>query len=99
VSDEEKFNYAVSCVLPDGKGGYEPCPTLLTKKQVIRYLHLDTLPVKDPANTLEYYVSKGLLRPTPIGGVNFYTREECDRFLAEQTERAYEKRGVKHERR
>lgn len=92
MSYEKNLNYLVPCVLPDGKGGYEPCPNLLTKEQAIRYLHLDTLPVKDPMNTLEYYVSKGLLRPTPIGGTNFFTRQECDRFLAEQTERAYEKR-------
>lgn len=68
-------------VLPDGQGGYVPCPELLTETEAIRYLRLDTIGHKRPSNTLRYYRAKRKLRATRIGKGLFYTRRELDRFL------------------
>ena len=80
-------------VLPDGHGGYTPCPTLLTEAEAIRYLRLDTLGRKRPARTLQYYRERGMIRPTRISNVNLYTRESLDTFLATMTELTNEGKG------
>ena len=78
-------------VLPDGNGGYEPCPELLTEAEAIRYLRLNTLGLRQPANTLRYYRNKGLLNPTPISNHLFYTRRALDEFLEKITKKNGEK--------
>ena len=90
--NEKYLHYAVPCVIPNGEGGYEPCPFLLTEEQAIRYLRLDTLKIKNPAKTLEYYRGKGHLKATRISNANFYTRESLDEFLANKTNLTYERR-------
>jgi len=79
-------------VLPDGNGGFAPCPALLTEEEAIRYLRLDTLGRKDPGKTLQYYRERGFVRPTRISNVNFYLRGSLDEFLATMTARTYERR-------
>ena len=64
----------------------EPCPELLTEKEVIRYLRLDTVGVDHPANTLRRYRERGLLRGTQISKRIFYRRVELDRFLERITD-------------
>jgi len=34
-------------VLPDGDGGFTPCPELLTEREAIRFLRLDDISVED----------------------------------------------------
>jgi len=68
-------------VLPDGKGGFVPCPELLTEEEAIRYLRLDAIKVEDPAGTLRYYRKKGLLRATQVGKSIRYRRVELERLL------------------
>ena len=92
MSNEMDPQYAITAILPNSDGGYEPCPFLLTEAQAIRYLRFDTLNVKNPAKTLEYYRGLGHLRAARIGGVNFYTRDSLDKFLATMTELTYERR-------
>jgi len=92
MTSEKDLHYAVAAILPNTDGGCEPCPHLLTEAQAIRYLRLDTLKVKNPAKTLEYYRAQGHLKATRIGNVNFYTRVSLDEFLATMTNRTYERR-------
>ena len=76
----------VPAVLPDGNGGFTPCPDLLTEEEAIRFLRLDSIGVDDPANTLRYYRRKGLLRATQVGKCVRYRRIELERFLDRLTE-------------
>ena len=73
-------------VLPDGNGGFAPCPELLTEEEAIRYLRLDGIKTKDSANTLRYYRRKGLLRATQVGKSIRFRRIELERLLEELTE-------------
>lgn len=73
-------------VLPDGDGGFTPCPELLTQDEAIRYLRLDAICVEDPTTSLRYYRKKGLLRATQVGKSIRYRRIELDRFLERLTE-------------
>ena len=92
MPNEKDPHYAVAAILPNSDGGYEPCPYLLTEAQAIRYLRIDTLKVKNPAKTLEYYRAQGHLKATSIGNTNFYTRDSLDEFLATMTNRTYERK-------
>lgn len=75
-------------VLPDGDGGYTPCPELLNEEEAIRFLRLDTEP--NPKGTLAYYrhssKNQHRLRPTKIGKRNFYWVTELVRFIETQTQ-------------
>jgi len=64
----------------------QPCPEVMTESEVVRYLRLDLVDIKDPAETLGYYRRKGLLRGTQIGKCVRYRRIEVERFLEQITE-------------
>ena len=73
-------------VLPDGDGGFGPCPYVLTEEEAVRYLRLDIAGPKNPANTLRYYRERGKLRGTRIGNRIRYTRKALNEFLEAVTE-------------
>ena len=73
-------------VLPDGRGGFTPCPELLTEAEAIRYLRLDTVSIDDPSGTLRRYRDLGLLRATQVSKKLFYRKAELERFLGRVTE-------------
>jgi hypothetical protein len=73
-------------VLPDGKGGFTPCPELLTESEAIRFLRLDGINTEDAGSTLRYYRRRGLLRATQVGKCIRYRRIELERLLDRLTE-------------
>ncbi|MCG3132883.1 MAG: hypothetical protein FLDDKLPJ_03749 [Phycisphaerae bacterium] len=73
-------------VLPDGNGGFDPCPELLTEGEAVRYLRLDTTGVRDPRQSLRYYRERGLLRATKVGRCLRYRRVELERLLERLTD-------------
>ena len=73
-------------VLPDGNGGFTPCPELLTEEEAIRFLRLDAIAVEEPASTLRYYRKKGFLRATQVGKCIRYRRIELEKLLDRLTE-------------
>lgn len=77
--------FAASGVLPDGNGGFTPCPELLTEGEAIRYLRLDSLGLKRPAQTLRYYRERKMLHATCLSNRLFYTRKALDEFLETMT--------------
>ena len=76
--------FVVSAVLPDGNGGFTPCPEVLTPEEATRYLRIDKQKA-DPTKTLEYYQEKHLLKACTIGNNRRYLRKELDRFAEERT--------------
>lgn len=94
MSDNETIENSVNTViapaiLPDGNGGYVPCPELLTEDEAIRYLRLDANGCNNPKATLKYYRDQGNLRGVQIGKKLVYPRKELDLMV----ERLLEKRG------
>jgi len=86
---EQDIRFTTVAVLPDDKGGYTPCPELLTEAEAIRYLRLDVNGPANPAGTLRYYREKGVLRGICIGRNMRYPRRELDAMV----ERLLERRG------
>lgn len=83
--DSLNYSYVAPAVLPDGDGGFTPCPELLTAAEAVRYLRLDTVGHKNPVQTLRHYREQKRLRAAQIGRKLFYSRRELDRFIFEST--------------
>ena len=69
--------------MPDGK----PVPEVMLESELIRFLRLDELGVKNPPGTLRNYREKGKLMATSIGGYNVYTRTSALEFLQTMTKK------------
>jgi len=73
--------------MPDGNGGLQPCPEVMTETELIRFLRLEEVGCKNPSNTLRYYRGIGLLRATQISHRNLYTRAAACAFLEKLTKK------------
>lgn len=67
--------------MPDGK----PVPEVMLESELIKFLRLEELGVKNPVNTLRYYRERGVLCATPIGNRLAYTRKSACEFLEKMT--------------
>jgi len=76
----------IMSVLPDGNGGFAPCPEVLTEIEAIRYLRLDVDGPTKPSLTLRHYREKGILRATRVGRRLRYRRIELERLLKRLTD-------------
>ena len=65
--------------MPDGT----PCPEVMLEDELVKFLRLKELGIKNPQNTLRYYRERGKLRPTMIGNRKVYTRTTACEFLKE----------------
>ena len=77
------YGASIQPTLPNGNGGFTPCPALLTEDEAVRYLRLDG--DRNPGRTLRYYRERGLLRATHLGRHLFYRLVELEEFLERLT--------------
>lgn len=77
-------SFSFTTVLPDGNGGYTPCPEVLTPEEAACYLRMDLK--GNWQQTLRYYREKKKLKGTRIGKRLLYTRKALDEFLEERTQ-------------
>ena len=75
----DRFSFIVP--LPDGNGGFTPCPELLTEAEVVRYLRLDVNGPERPEGTIKYYRDQGVLHAVRIGRNLRYPRKELDSMV------------------
>jgi len=64
-----------------------PVPEVMVEDELVKFLRLKDLGVKNPSNTLRYYRERGKLRPTKIGNFNVYTRTSVCEFLQDLTKK------------
>lgn len=62
-----------------------PAPAVMLEQDLIRFLRLHELGVRNPQNTLRYYRERGKLKATKIGNRNCYTVQAALEFLEEMT--------------
>ena len=62
-----------------------PVPEVMVEDELVKFLRLKDLGVKNPTNTLRYYRERGKLKPTRIGNRIAYTRTAACEFLQELT--------------
>ena len=84
----QRIAFSTPAVLPDGDGGFTPCPELLTEDEAIRYLRLDIDGPAKPGNTLRYYRERQKLKATRVGKKLLYTRKALDEFLDRMTKQS-----------
>lgn len=82
-----KYSFSAPAILPDGNGGFTPCPELLTENEAIRYLRLDIDGPHNPNGTLKYYRDQGVLRAVRIGRNLRYPRKELDLMVVKLLDR------------
>jgi hypothetical protein len=70
--------------MPAGKGRCQPTPDLLTQREAIKYLRLDTIRTRFPQNTLHRYRKKYGLKTVQVGRQILYSREELKKFVEQQ---------------
>jgi hypothetical protein len=85
VADRDDYVFVIPSVLPDGNGGFTPCPEVLTEDETVRYLRLDLEGSSYPKQTLKYYRDKGELVAIRIGRRNRYRRRDLDDFLSKKS--------------
>ena len=85
VADSDNYVFVIPSVLPDGNGGFTPCPEVLTEEEAIRYLRLDLEVSSNSRQTLKYYRDKGELVAIRIGRKNRYRRRDLDDFLSRKS--------------
>ncbi len=83
---KKSCTFILPAILPDGNGGFTPCPELLTENEAIRFLRLDNINTEDSSSTLRYYRKKGLLRATQVGKCIRYRHIELEKLLERLTE-------------
>ena len=79
--NEQHLEFA-TVYFPDSR----PVPEVLTAKEAIHFLRIDTAGNKKPELTLRYYREQGLLKATRIGKNIFYTKQSLMQFLQKQTD-------------
>ncbi len=84
VKDDKNMVFVAPAVLADGRGGWEPCPDVLTPEEAARYLRLDLN--GNWQQTLRYYREKKKLKGTRIGRRVLYTRKALEEFLERMTQ-------------
>lgn len=80
---ESNKHFGFVPLMPDGT----PAPAVLLEADLIHFLRLDELGIRNPANTLRYYREIGVLRPTKIGNRNVYTVQAAIEFLQKMTKK------------
>ena len=63
--------------MPDGS----PAPYILTADEAVKFLRIDTNGTKHPENTLQHYITEGLLFPITIGKCRKYPLPELLKFI------------------
>ena len=80
------LNLAWAEAVPDGQGGWQPVPSLMTEQEVIRFLRLGAEDGCDPAQTLARYRNAGQLVAIKVGRWNRYRRQDVEDSLAHKSE-------------
>jgi hypothetical protein len=86
TGQQKQCTFSTQAILPDGNGGFVPCPELLMEQEAIRYLRLDIDNTPNPERTLTHYRNQGQLLAIKIGRKNKYRRQDLDAFLATKSE-------------
>ncbi len=79
IENNQQFRFVP--LMPDGK----PVPAVMLEKDLIHFLRLKELGIRNPSNTLRYYRECKKLQVTKIGNRNCYTVQAALEFLEEIT--------------
>ena len=76
----------LAVVLPDGNGGFVPCPELLTEEELIRYLRIpEVSSARDYHNVIENLKRMHDLPRIHVCGKPLYPREALRQWIQEKT--------------
>lgn len=79
----KSINALAASWMPDGKGGLQPVPDLMTESELIRYLRLDSINVKNTYNTLYRYRKMGL-KAVQVSKAVLFPKKSVEEFIEKQ---------------
>ena len=83
--EKNKCTLSAETVLPDGNGGFTPCPTLLTEDELIRFLRIpETSKAKDFHNVIENLKRMHDLPRVHISGKTLFPLTAIRRWLEDR---------------
>lgn len=75
-------------VLPDGNGGFVPCPELMTQEELIRYLRIPEISkARNPANVIANLVRMHDLPCIHVSKTPLYPLEAVRQWVRDKTRR------------
>lgn len=79
------YSIPAETVLPDGRGGFMPCPTLLTEDELIRFLRIpETSKARDFHNVIENLKRVHGLPKIHICGKTLFPLEAVKKWLQDR---------------
>ncbi len=83
---KNSYNFASPAVLPDGKGGFTPCPELMTEDEIIVFLRIPEISnSKDYHNVIENLKRMHGLPRIHICGKPLYPVDAIRKWVEEKT--------------
>ena len=74
-----------AAVLPDGNGGFTPCPSLMTEEELIRFLRIpEVSKAQDPHNVVENLRRMHKLPCIHISNQPLYPRDSINEWIGKK---------------
>jgi len=84
--DENRIQLGFLSALPDGNGGFTPCPELLTEKELISFLRIREITKSNNAhNVIEHLKRMRDLPRIHICNKTLYPRKAIEQWIDQQT--------------
>lgn len=83
--DNQKYSFTVASVMPDGNGGFMPCPELLTEEELIRLLRVPEISkAKDHHSVIANLKRMHDLPRLHLCGRTVYPTKEIAKWISEK---------------
>jgi hypothetical protein len=83
--DKQQYSINISSVIPDGNGGFMPCPELLTEAELIRLLRVpEVSKAKDHRSVIANLKRMHDLPRLHLCGRTLYPTKEIEKWISEK---------------
>ena len=83
---DQKYSFTVASVIPDGNGGFMPCPELLTEEELIRLLRVPEISkAKDHHSVIANLKRMHDLPRVYLCGKTLYPTREIMKWITEKS--------------
>jgi hypothetical protein len=86
ATEDDNHVFVISSVLPDGNGGFTPCPELLTEEKLIRFLRIEEISSsKDYHNVIEHLKRLRSLPRIRICNKTLYPKKAIQKWIERES--------------
>ena len=86
IQSDQQYNLVTSAVLPDGNGGFVPCPALMTEAELILFLRIPEISkANDYSNVVANLKRMHDLPRIHLCGKTLYPTREIMKWITEKS--------------